>query len=120
MSNAMKTATGFFEHEISGDISDSYDLALGDVDGDGDLDFFEANYGPNKIWENAGGWNFYDSGQTLGSSKSYDVALGDVDGDGDLDAFVAELEGPDQVWLNVSTDGATKAMPWIPFLLLDD
>ncbi|MHC4622373.1 MAG: FG-GAP-like repeat-containing protein [Planctomycetota bacterium] len=75
--------------------------ALGDVDGDGDLDAFTANFGSgNKVWLNDGHASFIDSGQSLGSSLSYAVALGDLDADGDLDGFVANNNRPDAVWLN--------------------
>ena len=87
------------------------DVALGDLDGDGDLDAFIArNIGrPNKVWLNDGGaqggtaGEFTDSGQTLGSESSSGVALADVDGDGDLDAFVAD-DGPNHLWINQGGD----------------
>lgn len=79
----------------------SYGVALGDLDGDDDLDAFVANW-PGKsetVWLNDGRGQFADSGQRLGDLRGLAVALGDVDGDGDLDAFVGN-EGPDEVWLN--------------------
>jgi hypothetical protein len=91
--------------------SDSRDVALGDLDGDGDLDAFIANAGvgsntnqPNKVWLNDGNGSFTDSGQSLGTSNSWGVALGDLDGDDDLDAFVANafstISLANKVWLN--------------------
>jgi hypothetical protein len=86
-------------------------LALGDLDGDGDLDAFIANRGftgedfhskpnqPNMVAWNDGSGVFSDSGQRLGQANSTSVALGDLDNDGDLDAFVGNL-GPDEVWFN--------------------
>ena len=78
-------------------------LALGDVDGDGDLDAFVANLGsgqPNSVWLNNGSGTF-SLGQSVGSSPSDGVGLGDLDGDGDLDAFVANrLNQPNRVWKN--------------------
>ena len=86
----------------------SIGVALGDLDGDGDLDAFVANLEstPNRVWLNDGSGNFTDSGQALGNSSSAFVALGDLDGDGDLDAFVANyfvtygISEPNRVWFN--------------------
>jgi hypothetical protein len=88
------------------------DVALGDLDGDGDLDVFEVNQrsasevpvcdASDRVWLNDGTAHFVDSGQRMGRSYGQAVALGDLDGDGDLDAFVgnAYFERPDEVWLN--------------------
>jgi hypothetical protein len=68
------------------------DIALGDLDGDGDLDAFFANgesesLQPNAVWINQGGGEFQDSGQSLGPADTHSIALGDLDSDGDLDAI---------------------------------
>jgi hypothetical protein len=78
------------------------EVALGDLDGDGDLDAFATNDGaPDVVWLNDGLGHFSDTGQRLGSSYSRGVDLGDLDGDGDLDAFVVNSQSqPDRVWLN--------------------
>ena len=75
-------------------------VALGDLDGDGDLDAMFANSGPNTVWTNDGTGNFTNSGQELGNSDSLSVALGDLDGDGDLDAMVGNESQPNTVWTN--------------------
>ncbi|HRQ37665.1 MAG TPA: VCBS repeat-containing protein [Chloroflexota bacterium] len=81
----------------------SYAVALGDVDGDGDLDAFIGKHGANEVWLNDGTGIFTNSGQILATNSSYGVALGDLDGDGDLDVFIANRAwsaAPDKVWLN--------------------
>jgi hypothetical protein len=81
-------------------------VALGDLDGDRDLDALTAhvNGQPNKVWLNDGTGVFVDSGQSLGNSESHSVAVGDLDGDGDLDAFVGNGGAqPNKVWLNDGT-----------------
>ena len=79
-------------------LSDSRTVALGDVDGDGDLDAFVGNLGPNEVWLNDGAGTFVDSGQRPGDEGTW-VRLVDLDGDDDLDAFVGN--GRDaQAWLN--------------------
>ena len=83
--------------------SNSWHLAVGDLDNDSDLDVFVANGNdqPNKVWLNDGNGGFTDSGQNLGTRESLFVDLGDVDGDGDLDAMVANWENkPNRLYLN--------------------
>ncbi len=80
----------------------SWDVALGDVNGDGNLDAFVANSGgqANYVWYGDGSGGFEDSGLRLGSSNSEGVALGDFNSDGHLDAFVANFSSqPNTVWL---------------------
>jgi hypothetical protein len=82
--------------------------ALGDLDGDGDLDAYAAvgtlkRGGSRSLADmvllNNGTGNFTDSGQRLGDSGSSSVALGDLDGDGDLDALVGTFNGA-VAWIN--------------------
>jgi hypothetical protein len=70
-------------------------VALGDVDGDGDLDALLGNIDrANQLLINAGGrqggteGNFQARDLAGGSQTSRAVALADLDGDGDLDAVV--------------------------------
>jgi hypothetical protein len=85
----------------------SHGAALGDLDGDGDLDAFVTvtHQMAFQVWINDGAGTFANSGQSLPSSSAQKVALGDLDGDGDLDAFVtntghSDAGAGDTVWLN--------------------
>ena len=75
-------------------------VALGDLDGDGDLDAFTLAAGPNGVWLNDGSGTFLDSGQQIGDSNTSDAALADFDADGDLDAFVVN-DDHNRLWLNL-------------------
>jgi PKD repeat protein len=77
-------------------------VALGDLDGDGDLDAFLANWGSNTVCFNDGNGVLINSPQSvINSSWGEETALGDFDNDGDLDAVV--VSDPSQVFLNNGT-----------------
>ncbi len=68
-----------------------YSVAVGDVDGDGDLDLLTANLisGTVSVRLNDGTGNFIGGSDPAVGANPGSVAVGDVDGDGDLDLLTA-------------------------------
>ncbi len=65
--------------------------AVGDVDGDGDLDLLVTNFGSDVLYRNNGDGTFTDITRAAGVGDprwSASAAFGDADGDGDLDLYV--------------------------------
>jgi serine/threonine protein kinase len=81
-------------------------FALGDLDGDNDLDVFqhssERDRG-NLVLINDGAAKFRASDQRFGVQETLGIALADFDDDGDLDAYCANWGGPNRIWLNDGT-----------------
>lgn len=65
--------------------------AVGDYDGDGDLDLYVTSFGPNLLYRNNADGTFTDVTATAGPAAggwSTSAAFSDYDGDGDLDLYV--------------------------------
>lgn len=98
------------------------EAALGDVDGDGDLDVFAAVGSPTigtldslddliLLNDGAGKLTLYE--QQLGNADSTSVALGDVNGDARLDALVGTSTGAN-LWINQSNKMSTGDPMFVP------
>lgn len=96
--------------------------ALGDLDGDGDVDVFAAVGKPTMgtvdsiddvILLNDGSGNLRRFDQPLGDTDSTSVALGDVNADGRLDALVGTSEGAN-LWINQGGAASSSSMIFAP------
>ncbi len=66
-------------------------VATGDADGDGWVDLYVTNYGPNQLWRNNGDGTFSDWTEKSGTGDPLwgtSAAFVDYDADGDLDLYV--------------------------------
>jgi hypothetical protein len=86
-------------HSINDTLDSPHCLAVGDIDGDGDVDAVTCAYEDRiAAWfENDGKGNFSTRVISL-DQAAYDIRLADMDGDGDLDVLIAGQRSENVVW----------------------
>lgn len=79
--------------DFDAEVGPSFDLASGDVDGDGRVDLLVVHRGARpRVWRNAGGVSFAGAAAMDVAGTAVSVALADLDNDGSLDAAIARRD----------------------------
>jgi hypothetical protein len=124
LNNGLGVFTAGGEFNIGNDCL-TYNIALGDVEGDGDQDVFLANAGQstvsrgqNKLFLNNGQGVFTQAAANaipVKNDDSLDATFFDVDRDGDLDIFVANFGVAHSLLVNDGTGlFLNQADVWLP------
>ncbi|OUJ73538.1 FG-GAP-like repeat-containing protein [Hymenobacter crusticola] len=100
-----------------------YEVALGDVDNDGDLDLLAADYSANSVLVrlNDGSGTFSGTQAVAVGNNPRSLALGDLDGDGDLDLATANFSASTIISIRLNNGSGifsgtqTLSIPDTPF-----
>ena len=113
--------SGVSGSEINSDYVHTYSIALGDVDGDSNLDLVEGNYNHyTRPYLNNGTAAPFSgvTGTNIGSGAygyTLSIVLGDVDGDGDLDLVEGNQNQANRLYQNTSS--AVSYYNYLPMIL---
>jgi len=110
---AWNDGTGRFLIDETELCSGALSLGAGDLDGDGDLDLYVGNEGPDFILLNRGDRTFVQTGQRFGDTETGGVAIGDLDGDGDLDIVAAGWNDGGHTWINAGAGRDEAGHVWL-------
>jgi len=92
-------APEFTIHEINAELEGPHDLALGDIDGDGDIDAVTcAKDSYVAAWFENDGKGAFTTHHIYEDQAAYDIRLFDMDGDDDLDVLIAGQNSKNVVW----------------------
>ena len=99
-------------HNFGTGVEITQSVAVGDIDGDGDLDIVTGNvYQQNLVYLNDGAGDFAGTRNFgTGSDNTYSVAMGDMDGDGDLDIVTGNNGQQRVVYFNDGAGNFTVAL----------
>ncbi len=94
-------------------------VATGDIDNDGDVDLFVANYGRDRLYRNDGDGTFTDVTDAAGilDTDTWSASAGfhDLDGDGFLDLFVTSYLAHDPAVTSTDASGRPEYAGPAPF-----
>ncbi len=97
---------GFELHEIDTEIDGPHDLAIGDIDRDGDIDGVTCGKLSYEVaWYENDGRGKFTKHSIYDDQAAYDIRLFDMDVDGDLDVLVAGQDSNNVVWYENKLDG---------------
>jgi hypothetical protein len=86
-------------HEANTDLLGPHSLAVGDIDGDGDIDIATcAKDSFVAAWLENDGRGYFKTHHVHEDQAAYDIRLADMDGDGDLDILIAGQESRNVTW----------------------